>query len=90
MKKRVQLQYGGHVQGVGFRFTSQKVAERTGITGFVRNLSNGNVEIIGEGDRFHLEKFIKELAEHMRGYISDFHVDWTEPTGEFSSFDIRF
>ncbi len=61
-----------------------------GITGFVKNLSNGNVEIVCEGDREQLEGFLEYMREDMRGYISDFHVDWEPASDEFASFEIRF
>ena len=61
----------GHVQGVGFRYTTQHEAEKLGLRGWVRNLVDGSVEVDGEGDRVHLETFLAFLH---RGPLGA-HVD---------------
>ncbi|RKY42654.1 MAG: acylphosphatase [Candidatus Makaraimicrobium thalassicum] len=88
--QRIHVLYTGTVQGVGFRFTAERIALRLGITGFVKNRSDGNVEAVCEGDRQQLEAFLKGMSENMYGYIGDSRVDWEPPRGEFSSFEIRF
>ncbi|MDD5634051.1 MAG: acylphosphatase, partial [Candidatus Omnitrophica bacterium] len=50
--------YSGVVQGVGFRFTAERIAKNIGITGFVRNLPNGNVEVVCEGERPQIDSFL--------------------------------
>lgn len=88
--QRVHVQYSGNVQGVGFRFTAERVALQLGVTGFVKNLRDGNVEVACEGSRAQLENFLTGIQDQMSGYISDFRADWEPATGEFSSFEIRF
>ncbi len=88
--QRVHVLYSGQVHGVGFRFATERIASRSGITGFVKNLPDGTVEIVGEGGRDQLEIFLRELKNEMRGYISDSRVDWEPVTGEFPAFEIRF
>ena len=88
--QRIHVEYSGNVQGVGFRFAAERIALRSGITGFAKNLSNGNVEIVCEGQKQQLESFLRDVDRSMYGYISDFHVDWFPARGEFSSFDIKF
>lgn len=88
--ERVHVLYSGDVQGVGFRFTAEKIALKLGLTGFVRNLPGGGVELVSEGDRQKLETFLDELKHRMDGYISDSRVQWEPGRGDFRDFEIRF
>ena len=88
--QRIHVLYTGTVQGVGFRFTAERIASRLGVTGFVKNLPDGNVEVVCEGERGSLEEFLGGMRENMRGYISDSQVEWGAAREEFSSFEIRF
>ena len=88
--QRIHVIYSGNVQGVGFRFTAERVASRVDVAGFVRNLPNGNVEVVCEGSKADLEGFLDSLDQSMRGYIRDSQVKWESSRGEFSSFGIRF
>lgn len=92
MKKldRINVLYNGNVHGVGFRFTVVKEAMRVGVTGYVRNLANGSVEAVCEGERTKLEDFLSAIREKMYGYISDSRVDWKTAEGNFKSFEIKF
>lgn len=60
-----------------------------GITGFVKNLPDGGVEVVSEGSRRDLESFLDELQKMMYGYISDSSVSWETARGDFSSFEIK-
>jgi acylphosphatase len=66
----------GHVQGVGFRYTTQKLALQLQLTGFVRNLPDGTVEICAQGPQENLEKLIsalkKEFALSEETLLSEF------------------
>ncbi len=90
MKKRVHLYYSGRVQGVGFRFTAESIAKGLGLTGWVKNLGDGAVEIIAEGDRDSLEDFLTRIEDYFSQYIRDRDVEWEEPSGEFKDFTIEF
>jgi acylphosphatase len=90
MKKRVHIYYGGRVQGVGFRFTVQRIAERLNISGWVKNLPNREVEIIAEGEQADLREFLLTVKHEMDRYISTDNVQWHDSTGEFKKFNIRF
>ena len=57
----------GRVQGVGFRFFAEDVANREGVTGFVRNLGDGSVEAVVEGDREAVERFEMAVRRGPRG-----------------------
>ena len=92
MKQRLHLYISGSVQGVGFRWHTERIARRTsGVTGFVRNLNDGRVEVVVEGDEALLYQFKKDLEE---GILSR-NIDCVETidelyTGEFSDFSIAF
>ncbi len=88
---RVQALFKGTVQGVGFRFLTERVAQRFGLVGFVRNLANGDVEVVAEGQRETLDEFLATLQSGSLGrYITAIDKSWGPPTGEFEDFGIRF
>jgi len=88
-EKRLHLRITGVVQGVAFRYYTRDEAGRLELTGFVRNLPDGSVEVVAEG----LEARLDELAawcEHGPPSARVFEVQrhWTAPTGEFKRFFI--
>ena len=87
---RKHIYYQGSVQGVGFRFTTVRVAERYAVTGFVRNLPDGRVDVVVEGEAREIESFLADLADSMQGYIRNAQIDDKPYTGEFNRFDVRF
>ena len=79
------------VQGVGFRFTAERIAISLGLTGWVKNLRDGRVEVICEGEESDLVDFISKMkSDPMKRYITGTQVTWQDATGEFSDFGIRF
>ena len=90
MNKRLHLYYSGSVQGVGFRFTAERAASSLGLTGWVKNLSDGRVEVMCEGKDTALKDFLQRIGDTFKDYIRDFDVEWAAATGEFDGFDIRF
>jgi len=86
---RIHIHYSGHVQGVGFRYAVKSVAAGFEITGTVRNLLDGRVELIAEGLREELEAFRKAIPEAgLEHFIRDEQMSWGEATGEFRGFEI--
>ena len=81
--------YSGRVQGVGFRYTTHSIARRHDVTGYVRNLPDGRVELVADGRRQEIESFLREIRDHFSGHIRDERSDVQPATGEFTSFDIR-
>ena len=80
----------GMVQGVGFRYYVFNHASRMGLTGFVKNLYNGDVQIEAEGDRSLIEDLIHEMKIGPRAaHVSDVRVDWRKPVYQFQRFEIR-
>lgn len=81
--------FSGHVQGVGFRFTAQAIARSHAVTGYVRNLADGTVELVVEGDRREVEALLAELSDKMGNYIRR-RTDTDAPaTGEIEDFSIK-
>jgi acylphosphatase len=85
---RLRVYYSGSVQGVGFRFTSQRLAQEHNVGGFVRNLADGRVELMAEGDRKAVDDLLAAIRRRMHDYIRDVQVV-TEPAhdpplGEFT------
>ena len=87
--KRVELLISGMVQGVGFRYFAYQKGQRLGLTGWVRNLPDGRVQVLAEGEESVLEEFIAELkAGPNFSRVQDIEINWSEPTGQFSSFEV--
>ena len=81
--------YGGKVQGVGFRYTTKNVAMGFEVTGQVRNLPDGRVELVAEGLRGELEAFQEAIRDSgLKGFIRNEQVIWEEPEGRFRGFEI--
>lgn len=90
-KKRIHVYYSGRVQGVGFRFTAEMLARELELVGWVKNVADGRVEVVCEGEEVKLNEFLKRIRSGaLKDYIDNVNVDWSEATDEFAVFDIRF
>lgn len=88
-RHRLQVFYSGRVQGVGFRYTVKTVATGFEITGTVRNLSDGRVELVAEGRKDELAEFQQAIRESgLAGFIQGEQVVWGQPEGGFRGFEI--
>ena len=85
---RAHIHFCGTVQGVGFRYTTVSFARQFLLTGWVKNLSDGSVEIIAEGPRERIEGLLSGLKEQFGSFIRDQHIEWVEARGEFDKFSI--
>ncbi len=90
LQTRQLVYFSGQVQGVGFRYTAQRVAAGFPVGGYVRNLADGRVELVVEGDAGEVHAFVRELSQVMSSYIRHADVHTLPPTGEFTGFEIRF
>ncbi len=88
-KARIHILVSGLVQGVFFRANTKKVAKSLGLTGWVRNLADGRVEILAEGKKENLEK-LKDWANHgpENARVERLTFKWLLYQGEFSDFKI--
>lgn len=81
----------GRVQGVFFRATTREEAQKRGVTGWVKNLRDGRVEAVFEGEEEKVKEMIDFCHEGSRAAsVEDVEVSWEEYEGEFSDFGIRY
>ena len=91
MKKRLHVYYSGVVQGVGFRFTAERLGKSLGLAGWVKNLRDGRVEVLCEGEEADLVSFINEMKNGtLKEYIDSADIEWGEPKCGFMGFQVRF
>ena len=89
MSVRLQVYFSGHVQGVGFRYAVRAVSLEFDVTGWVKNLEDGRVEMLAEGERSELEAFQAAIPDAgLRRFIRDTQAHWSKGTGEFRGFEI--
>ena len=80
----------GSVQGVGFRFFVQDIAQKLGLTGYARNLPDGSVEVVAEGSSSALDTLLPSLRRGPSlSRVDRVDVAWAAPTGEYADFGIR-
>jgi acylphosphatase len=84
--KRVYFE--GHVQGVGFRYAAHGLAQRFAVTGYVRNLPDGRVELVAEGALAEVDRFVSAVARHMAEYIES-RQESEVPARGSTTFEIR-
>jgi acylphosphatase len=88
---RAHVIFSGRVQGVFFRVFTEEVARSLGLTGWVRNVYDGNVEAVFEGEKEDVQKAIRECRHGPpASRVDDMEVSWEEYRGEFSTFSTRF
>lgn len=87
---RIRLIVRGRVQGVGFRFSAYDEAKALAVAGWVRNLANGSVEIVAEGDRKNLQ-MLADWAHRGPTYarVDEVSEEWLSFSGELKTFAIR-
>jgi acylphosphatase len=83
------VRYAGRVQGVGFRYTAQQLAQEWGLAGYVRNLPDGDVELVAQGAADEVDAFLQALAHRMDDYIEQAAVT-NAPAADYRGFDIRY
>lgn len=81
--------YSGRVQGVGFRYKANRIAIRYAVGGYVKNLADGQVELVIEGDESEVNKVITGIADQMALNIESVKMTDLEPTGT-AQFEIKF
>jgi acylphosphatase len=87
--ERVTVFYSGRVQGVGFRATVRRIACGYDVTGTVRNLPDGRVELVAEGMRAELKAFLEGITEsELSGFIAKQHDTWQAGQGNLKGFVI--
>jgi acylphosphatase len=88
-RERVSNLYSGHVQGIGFRYTVKTLTTSFDVTGTIRNLPDGRVELVAESLREELEAFLKAIRDSEVGrFIREEQACWSEARNEFHGFEI--
>lgn len=88
-RQRVHIFYTGRVQGVGFRYTCKVTATGFDVTGTVKNLPDGRVELLAEGEKGELEEFLEAIRNSEVGrFIKQENAVWGESKSEFRGFEI--
>ena len=88
-RSRMRIFYSGQVQGVGFRFTVKSLVTGFEVLGTIRNLPDGRVELISEGEKGELEALRCAISESgMEHFIRNEDIEWSDATGEFRGFEI--
>ncbi len=89
--KRVHVWISGLVQGVFFRYHTRKLAKKLGVRGWVRNLPDGRVEAVMEGEEEALKKMLEFCREGPPGAeVERVEIKWERPKGEFDDFEIQY
>ena len=92
MIKQIKIRVSGRVQGVGFRFFTHQQAQKLGLVGYVKNLDNGDVEIVAQGDSVQISK-LTEWLEHggpVSARISNINIDQSSVQEDLTSFKVRY
>ncbi len=89
--KRLHAIFHGYVQGVGFRYTAERISRKFSVTGYVRNQIDGTVELMAEGDEKELESFLQAIRFSPLGpNILEVQADWAQSaTGQWHNFTIK-
>ena len=89
MIKSYQLTYSGKVQGVGFRYTVKRIADKYLIVGWARNLPNGSVDVFVQGEQLALDSFLKGVDHYFQDNIKDKKMTEENPL-QLNGFEIRY
>ena len=88
--KQVKLNIQGKVQMVFFREFTKKAGRKLGLKGYVRNLNDGSVEVVAEGEEKQLNELIAECRKGpLMAHVKNIDIEWAEPESEFDNFYIR-
>ena len=82
--------FSGRVQGVGFRFTAHRIAGRHQLTGYVRNLRDGTVEMLAQGKAEDIDECIRDIQESLPGYVRKVNIQEVTPDPRHRDFKITF
>lgn len=90
--KTVTMKVTGLVQGVGFRWTTQMIAQELGITGTVKNNPDGSVSIVAQGEEFPLEHFIKKIkaSPSVAGHVDHVDLNTISNAEKFTRFSVVY
>jgi acylphosphatase len=82
--------FTGRVQGVGFRFTARRAAQRRQLTGYVRNMPNSSVEMLVQGAPVDIDDCIQDIKEYFSGYIKEVKIQEMPVDTKYPDFQITY
>ena len=82
--------FTGSVQGVGFRFTAHRMAGRHQLTGYVRNLRDGTVEMLAQGAAEDIDDCVRDIRNCLTGHVREVQVEEIPPNPTYIDFKITF
>ena len=86
---RHTIYFTGRVQGVGFRYTTRNIVLGYDVSGYVRNMPDGRVLLVMEGQEEEMDQVVDDLRRKMAGFIRKIDTQTSPATGEFTEFSIR-
>lgn len=87
--ERVTCLFSGNVQGVGFRYTVMNISQSYDVVGYTRNLADGRVEVVVEGESSECNGMLHEIEQRMHDFVRKADRQTSPATGEFQRFGIR-
>ncbi len=84
------IYFHGRVQGVGFRYTTHRIAARFTVAGYVQNLPDGRVCLVAVGQSAELDRFVDALDDHLGRFVTHRQQSIQPDTGQFHRFEIRY
>ena len=87
---RLGVKFWGRVQGVGFRWNVKDVSSEFSVTGYVKNLTDGSVEMLAEGEEEEVLSFLVAVEERMLGYVTECSRVARKGESQFSDFRINY
>ncbi len=90
MPLRYDVIFAGRVQGVNFRWTTCRVAQRFDVTDWVRNERDGSARCVAEGDPAELDALVKAVQQAMAGYIEETRVSRADAQGDLEGFGRQY
>ncbi len=88
--KNYTVTFLGPVQGVGFRYTVRALANRFDVTGYVKNMTDGSVELVVEAKKSEFESFLQAINNRLGHYIRDTKIEESDADNLYTNFEIRF
>lgn len=85
-----EIYFQGRVQGVGFRYTTRRIAAEFEVAGYVQNLPDGRVRVVAAGEPGELDRFVQAIEIHLGRYIHQRQESRQPDRGQFHHFDIRY
>jgi acylphosphatase len=82
--------FKGRVQGVGFRYTAQRIASLSQLTGFVRNLPDGTVEMVAQGPQKDIDDCLQDIEESFKDYLRETKINNIPADPRYTNFQITF